>query len=31
MGWRILRRILAAQDAESIANYIAKDNLEAAL
>jgi len=31
MGMRILRRILAAQDSESIANYIAKNSLETAL
>lgn len=31
MGERILRRILAAQDAENIADYIAQDSLEAAL
>ena len=31
MPVRILRRLKAAQDAEDIANYIAKDSLEAAI
>ena len=31
MSIRILRRLKAAEDAESIANYISQDNLTAAL